>query len=85
MNEKIEVSKNGLSEILNAIDGISSYYGRILIFTTNHIEKLDPALIRPGRMNVKLELGYVDEEMFSQFAKLFFDVDYSFPEGKSMV
>jgi chaperone BCS1 len=44
------------SGLLNAIDGIVSQEGRILIMTTNHIEKLDPALIRPGRCDLKLEI-----------------------------
>lgn len=38
-----------LSGLLNAIDGVGSADGRLLIMTTNHPEKLDPALIRPGR------------------------------------
>lgn len=33
--------------------------GRIVIMTTNHLDKLDPALIRPGRINKILLLGYV--------------------------
>jgi mitochondrial chaperone BCS1 len=46
-----------LSGILNAIDGIAASDGRILALTTNYIERLDPALIRPGRIDVKLEIG----------------------------
>jgi chaperone BCS1 len=33
--------------------------GRILIMTTNHPEMLDPALIRPGRIDKKIMLGYI--------------------------
>jgi hypothetical protein len=44
------------SGLLNAIDGIAAQEGRIFYMTTNHIERLDPALIRPGRCDVKLEL-----------------------------
>ncbi|PWA72727.1 AAA-ATPase [Artemisia annua] len=42
-----------LSGLLNFIDGLWSCYGdeRIIIFTTNHKERLDPALLRPGRMD----------------------------------
>ncbi len=47
-----------LSGILNAIDGVSSRDGRVLFMTTNHPERLDPALIRPGRVDRKIELGY---------------------------
>lgn len=47
-----------LSGLLNAIDGVSSNEGRILIMTTNNPEELDKALVRPGRvdMHVKFEL-----------------------------
>jgi len=40
------------SGFLNALDGIRSKDGTITIMTTNHKEKLDPALIRPGRCDV---------------------------------
>ena len=36
------------SGLLNAIDGVTSTEGRILFMTTNHVDRLDPALIRPG-------------------------------------
>ncbi len=62
----------GISGILNALDGISISHGRVVIMTTNHIEKLDAALLRPGRIDVKLELGYVTGEVFDEFANAFF-------------
>ena len=45
-----------LDDILNAWDGVIETPGRILIISSNHYEKLDPALIRPGRIDVTLEL-----------------------------
>jgi len=45
------------SGLLNALDGVRSQEGRILIMTTNHKEKLDPALLRPGRADLQIELG----------------------------
>ncbi|XP_030468259.1 protein HYPER-SENSITIVITY-RELATED 4-like [Syzygium oleosum] len=49
-----------LSGFLNFIDGLWSSCGdeRIIIFTTNHKEKLDPALLRPGRMDVHVHMSY---------------------------
>jgi chaperone BCS1 len=40
------------SGFLNALDGVRSQEGQILFMTTNHREKLDPALLRPGRTDV---------------------------------
>ncbi|GMN29354.1 hypothetical protein TIFTF001_002405 [Ficus carica] len=49
-----------LSGLLNFVDGLWSSCGdeRIIIFTTNHKEKLDVALLRPGRMDVHVHLSY---------------------------
>lgn len=52
-----------LSGLLNILDGVASQEGRILIMTTNHIEKLDKALIRPGRVDMTIEFGLADEYM----------------------
>lgn len=46
-----------LSGLLNALDGVASTDGRLLIMTTNHPEKLDPALIRPGRADLHEVIG----------------------------
>ena len=54
--QRVGVSFSGL---LNAIDGVAAQEGRALVMTTNHKEKLDPALIRPGRADVHTELGFV--------------------------
>lgn len=46
-----------LDDILNLWDGIRENTGRIMIITTNHYDRLDPALIRPGRIDMALNLG----------------------------
>ncbi|KAL3843439.1 hypothetical protein ACJIZ3_000842 [Penstemon smallii] len=53
-------SKVTLSGLLNFIDGLWSSCGdeRIIVFTTNHIDKLDPALLRPGRMDVHIHMSF---------------------------
>lgn len=45
------------SGLLNALDGVASGESRIIFMTTNHVERLDPALIRPGRVDMIAELG----------------------------
>jgi chaperone BCS1 len=49
-----------LSGFLNIIDGVASSEGRILIMTTNHPEKLDPALLRPGRVDMTIAFRTAD-------------------------
>lgn len=51
-----------LSALLNIIDGVASSEGRILVMTTNHLEKLDSALLRPGRVDMTIAFGYSDRE-----------------------
>lgn len=50
-------SKISLSGLLNVIDGVATHEGRILIMTTNHPEKLDPALIRAGRVDMQISFS----------------------------
>jgi chaperone BCS1 len=61
-----------LSEVLNSLDGMFSAHGRILIATTNHIENLDPALIRAGRIDIKIEVGFVNHGILESFINNFF-------------
>ncbi|CAF2796704.1 unnamed protein product [Rotaria sp. Silwood2] len=60
-----------LSGLLNALDGVISTEGRIIFMTTNFIERLDPALIRPGRVDYKHYIGpltaYQVERMLIRF------------------
>jgi chaperone BCS1 len=64
--------KISLSTLLNVIDGVASKEGRVLIMTTNHISRLDEALIRPGRVDKKVELGLADKNMTSDLFSLVF-------------
>ncbi|XP_073108212.1 AAA-ATPase At3g28580-like [Elaeis guineensis] len=75
--EEEEESKVTLSGLLNFIDGLWSACGgeRLIVFTTNHIEKLDPALIRRGRMDKHIEMSYCCFEAFQVLAKNYLDVD----------
>lgn len=54
--------KLSFSGFLNALDGVATQEGTVLFMTTNHIERLDAALIRAGRIDQRLELGYADED-----------------------
>jgi SpoVK/Ycf46/Vps4 family AAA+-type ATPase len=60
------MNKVTLSGILNVLDGILEINGSIVIMTTNHPKKLDPALIQSGRVSMNIELT----KMTSQNADL---------------
>lgn len=83
VDSKLDVSFSGL---LNAINGIGDPDGRILVITTNKIETLDEALIRPGRIDKMYELGYVDADQANRIFYKFFNEyrDFSFIEGKNV-
>ncbi|XP_057493939.1 AAA-ATPase At3g50940-like [Actinidia eriantha] len=59
-----------LSGLLNFIDGLWSSCGdeRIIIFTTNHKDRLDPALLRPGRMDIHIHMSYCTPSGFKILA-----------------
>ena len=61
-----------LSDLLEAFDGVLEMNGRMLIITTNHLEKLDPALVRPGRMDTSLEFKRCNKMAILDFFKHFF-------------
>lgn len=56
-NNVLTIESISLSGLLNAIDGVASHEGRVLIMTTNKPESLDEALIRPGRVDLQVGFG----------------------------
>ncbi|GLT88106.1 hypothetical protein SLE2022_061450 [Rubroshorea leprosula] len=77
--EKLSSSNPGvtLSGLLNFIDGLWSSCGdeRVIIFTTNHKDKLDPALLRPGRMDFEAYMGYCAPAAFRQLADTYLQIE----------
>jgi len=64
------------SGFLNALDGVASSHGNILIITTNHIEKLGDSLIRPGRIDHVELVSYAQEDDISDYFDFFFPLEY---------
>ena len=60
------------SGFINAIDGVSAPPGRVLFMTTNHVESLDPALLRPGRVDRRFEFKNADPDMAERLFEQFF-------------
>ncbi|KAF5762354.1 putative AAA+ ATPase domain, ATPase, AAA-type, core, AAA-type ATPase domain-containing protein [Helianthus annuus] len=80
-----------LSGLLNFIDGLWSSCGdeRIIIFTTNHKERLDSALLRPGRMDVHIHMSYLTVDGFDTLAANYLNIhdgqDWRFREIKELI
>lgn len=68
-------SKIHLGELLNCLDGLTAPTNAIIIFTTNHKDKLDPALIRPGRIDAQYQIGTIDAESLHDFIMYHYGVD----------
>lgn len=66
-----EKEKVILSELLNFLDGPSSPDSCVIIATTNHIEKLDPAIIRSGRFDIKIQMGKISRNLAIKMCKDF--------------
>ncbi|CAM9180173.1 unnamed protein product [Ectocarpus sp. 4 AP-2014] len=72
--------KLDLAGLLNVLDGVVDTPGRIVIMTTNHPETLDAALIRPGRIDKKIYLGYMKYPAALEMTLHYFQVDKLEPE-----
>jgi hypothetical protein len=64
-------SRLTLSCLLNHLDGVGCNHGRIFVVTTNHPDRLDPALVRPGRADMALELGPCSSRQLRLFFEMF--------------
>ena len=65
-------SRVSLSGLLNALDGVGAQEGRLLFATTNRYEALDPALRRPGRMDVHVEFKLASRYQVGALFKRFY-------------
>ena len=61
-----------LDDILNLWDGIRETPGRILIISSNHYDRLDSALIRPGRIDITHELNNASRKTISEMYEHYF-------------
>ncbi len=59
--------KQIFAKMLNALDGVTSGGGKIIIMTTNHIEYFSPTLLRAGRVDLCMELKYVETSVFRKY------------------
>lgn len=65
-------AKDKLGLLLNLLDGLLAGHGRIIIMTTNHVDRLDAALIRPGRIDVKIHMDYIDFDQCKRMLEFYY-------------
>lgn len=70
-NDQIR-DKQVFGNMINALDGVLSGDDRIIIMTTNHIEKFSDVILRPGRIDLKLNISYVTPEVFRKYVYDFY-------------
>ena len=66
--------KPTLGEILNILDGVPERHGHILIMDTNHLAKLDPALVRPGRVDRIVSWGKMSAQSVRSYIEHYYKV-----------
>jgi chaperone BCS1 len=71
-----------LTGLLNALDGVLTPHGLVTIMTTNDLDVLDPALRRPGRADVTLEIGYLGQDQWHRLCELIADRPLRRPDGR---
>ncbi|KZF19711.1 hypothetical protein L228DRAFT_263569 [Xylona heveae TC161] len=89
-NRRIQSDEDGyrganvtFSGLLNALDGVASAEERIVFLTTNHVDRLDEALVRPGRVDMTVRLGEATRYQISQLWDRFYGEVEGSEEAKS--
>ncbi|KAJ0125307.1 mitochondrial chaperone bcs1 [Diaporthe amygdali] len=73
-----------LSGLLNVLDGVASQEGRIVLMTSNFAEKLDRALVRPGRIDKMIFLGNISPRSAELMFKRMYEFDPSNPSAQAI-
>lgn len=69
LKEEYTGSQFSFAQLLRFLDGIEDFNDRIIVATTNYPDKINPLLLRPGRFDLKLELGYCSMQMFCDIVR----------------
>ena len=85
MNEKKDEKETiDLSFLLNLLDGTLESNGRILIITTNFPERIDKALIRPGRIDMIVKFKKCNREVMHEMMESFYDKQIDLPTDETL-
>ena len=74
MDDQVAANGSGqegitLSGLLNCMDGITAPDGAVIVMTTNHPELIDPALLRPGRVDMRVEFGPANRDQIERMCR----------------
>jgi SpoVK/Ycf46/Vps4 family AAA+-type ATPase len=83
-NAEPEKDSIDLSFLLNLLDGTLEANGRILIITTNFPERIDRALIRPGRIDMIVNFKKCSRSIVQEMADSFFEAQVALPEDADL-
>lgn len=64
-----------MTGILNALDGVTAQEGSMIFMSCNNMDDIEPALLRPGRIDIKMELGYADDDQIRAMYYRFMNQD----------
>lgn len=67
--------KQTFGAMINALDGVLSGEGKIIVMTTNHIEKFSETFLRPGRIDLMMYITYVVPETFRKYVYDFYHIE----------
>lgn len=75
-NNRVEGDALTLSFLLNLLDGVLETPGRILVITSNYPQKIDRALVRPGRIDVQIEFTNANRNFILDMINKFYSIQY---------
>lgn len=75
MSKKTDDDELNLECVLNTLDGIAELQDAVIIFTTNHLEQIDPAFYRSGRVDYLLEMKLASVDIIRQMVQTYCQID----------
>lgn len=84
LEKQIDDKNNALTldTMLTVLDGVHEFRGRVIIANTNYLDRIDPALLREGRFDLKIELSYFTSE---ETRELFLMIFGNTPENREIL
>lgn len=73
-------SDANIGTLLNILDGVIPLDNIIFAMSTNHINKIDPAILRPGRTDYQIEVPFLHDKEIKAYLNFMFDMEYPFTQ-----